>query len=111
MGIMDMDINSMYAHIVSPSIIDKIKIKPVMECGEIIIYEGTERACAYYSVNIFFFPLVTRNEMTEWCTESFGSSTAGQELLPRWYLRRESGLFYLSFKNEKDRTMFLMRWS
>lgn len=52
-------------------------------------------------------------EMETWCTETFGSASSVWETfkesdrLGRWYIN--SRRFW--FLNEKDRTMFILRWS
>ena len=51
-------------------------------------------------------------EMEAWCIETFGSSTgsiwsAWQEPSERWY--QNNGKFW--FRDEADRTWFLLRWS
>lgn len=49
-----------------------------------------------------------REEMREWCSQRFGRHTK-QWNNPRWCTDNWKNIFY--FKNARDRTMFLLRWS
>lgn len=48
------------------------------------------------------------SEMIRWCNERFGEHTK-QWNNPRWSSNTGHNTFW--FKNARDRTMFLMRWS
>lgn len=49
-----------------------------------------------------------REEMIEWCGERYGRHTK-QWNNPRWRHDQWKNIFW--FRNARDRTMFLMRWS
>lgn len=45
--------------------------------------------------------------MYDWCRESYGETTTRFDTVHRWYYN--SGQFW--FRDEPDRTFFLLRWS
>lgn len=47
------------------------------------------------------------NEMRDWCNKTYGPKPYGEYYGDRWMVSNNT--FW--FKHEKDRTMFLMRWS
>ncbi len=47
-----------------------------------------------------------KEEMIAWCNKLFGAHTKGYNN-PRW----RQGSFEFFFKNKKDATMFILRWS
>lgn len=49
----------------------------------------------------------TINEMRDWCNKTYGPKPYGEYYGDRWMVSNNT--FW--FKHEKDRTMFLMRWS
>ncbi len=61
-----------------------------------------------YKVEIKYHDREDRDEMIAWCGEKFGQHTK-QWNNPRW--SSNTGHSTVWFKNSRDRTMFLMRWS
>lgn len=49
----------------------------------------------------------TINDMRDWCNNAFGPKPYGEYYGDRWMVSNTT--FW--FKHEKDRTMFLLRWS
>jgi hypothetical protein len=47
------------------------------------------------------------NDMRDWCNETFGPRPYGEYYGDRWTVSNST--FW--FKHERDRTMFLLRWS
>ena len=47
------------------------------------------------------------NDMRDWCNDTFGPKPYGEYYGDRWMVSNST--FW--FKNERDRTMFLLRWS
>ena len=76
-----------------------------------LLGHGTVYGAQYYTVAP---PMagVSWRDMAAWCIETFGSSTgsiwsAWQESSERWYVNNSK--FW--FRDEADRTWFLLRWS
>ena len=61
-----------------------------------------------YKVELKYHTHPNRLEMYNWCSEKYGRHTE-QWNNPRW--SSNTGFYSFWFKKERDRTMFLMRWS
>lgn len=61
-----------------------------------------------YKVELKYHEIEKRQEIYDWCSEKFGKHTE-QWNNPRWC--SNIGYYSYWFKKERDRTMFLMRWS
>jgi len=79
---------------------------------DLVLSEGTVYGSRYYCVQPVGGSWL---DIETWCTDTFGSGNVhsiwGEEKAPepaqRWYANNRK--FW--FRNEKDRTMFIMRWS
>lgn len=61
-----------------------------------------------YKVTVQYAQLGVRKQMFEWCNERFGRHSK-QWNNPRW--SSNTGHYSFWFARDRDRTMFLMRWS
>jgi len=78
-----------------------------------LLGHGTVFGEQYYTV-AQAMGLMPWSDMEEWCTETFGASTGSiwfkaniQAPNERWY--QNNGKFW--FRDEADRTWFLLRWA
>ena len=79
---------------------------------ELALDEGRVYGARYHTAHplfLFHSEMYTWRDMECWCTEIFGPTSADGVWTPnmRWYMNNSK--FW--FRNEADRTFFILRWS
>lgn len=92
----DMSVNSLYPNLIYAPYIPKMSL---------ILGESRIHGARYYTVKLVFGDW---DVVEKWAIATFGKETSiWDSACGRWYMNNSS--FW--FRNEADRTMFILRWS
>jgi hypothetical protein len=82
--------------------------------AKLTLEEKTWHGCKYYTVQPFLTSWSlsenndTWNKISQWCYDTYGQPADPWDQKPgRWYLNNSQ----YWFREESDRTMFILRWS